>query len=142
MTSFLPIPSIREFWAAKGGGLFFLKWMIFCGAQMILSFLPFRMLTGTSWQSGIYPNIYWVLPPFLPGFALFGLHWRTFVWGMVTVAADTVSSSFWPDLPFPPFELPHKLLIFILLPVSLTLIPHTLLFVNPACRIPSRAGHH
>jgi hypothetical protein len=117
MASFLPVPTIRAFWSARGGGLFFVKWMVFCAAQMILLFLPFKMLSGTNWDSGLNPNVYWIVPPFLSGLALFGLHWRTLAWGTITIGASYVSSSLWPDMSHLHFELPHKVLVFMLLPV-------------------------
>lgn len=129
----MPSPSLsfaRNVWDAKGGGLFFIKWIVFCSAQMLLSLLPFQKLSGTTWESGVYPNFYWILPPFLMGLAFFGLHWRTLAWGIVTIVAGSVSFWLWPDPSFLSFDHPNKYLIFDLLPVSLTLIPHTCLLAG------------
>lgn len=131
MASFLPIPSIREFWNAKGGGLFFIKWMVFNGAHMVGTFLfsvPFTMT-----NSGIHVShsgFLWFLPPFLPPLALFGFHWRTLAWGGVTIGVVFLTALLWPHVSGLPPDIIEQLLRLSLLFASLAILPHALLLVN------------
>jgi hypothetical protein len=131
MASFLPVPSIREIWAAKGGGLFFLKWMGLSGAQMVLSFLSRSTLTTTMpGISIVYNGFLWFLPPFLPALALFGFHWRTLVWGGATITVFVATAAIWPQVPGLPPDILEQLLRFSLPLAGLAILPHALLLVN------------
>lgn len=127
MASFLPMPTIREFWAARGGGLFFIKWTVFVGAQMVVSSLVGPARWTNSGIDFICNGFLWFLPPFIPALALFGFHWRTLAWGSVTVGIFSLTEVMWPHVSGLPTDMSHTFLRLSFLLASLAALPHALL---------------
>jgi hypothetical protein len=122
MASSLLLSSISDIWNAKDGGVFYAKWMFCAGIQMVLIFL--------SDVSSIFVGVLWFLPPFLPALALFGFHWRTLLWGGVTIASFVVTALFWPHVPGMPADILEQLLRTNPVIAGLAIVPHVLLLVN------------
>jgi hypothetical protein len=99
----LPVPTLREFWAAQGGGLFFFKWMIGAGMQVLFAFAVGVILLRSNWDPDLpSASLFWLLPVCLPPLVLFGFHWRGPAWCFVTIvayfaAAAVVSTIEWPS---------------------------------------------
>jgi hypothetical protein len=129
MASFLPALSLREFWNTRSGGLFFAKWMIFSGTQVVLSFLAGP--TVSSGNTGLlYGSVLWFLPPFLPALALFGFHWRTPAWGGVTLAIFLLAAANFQQFVALPPDTFERLLGLNLLFAALAILPQVLLLIR------------
>jgi hypothetical protein len=86
--SVLPLPKFRELRSAQSGGVFFIKWMICASIQAIISTAAGVAVISTN--RGLpepFGPILWIVPMFLPAWALFGFRWRAWAWWVCSVAA-------------------------------------------------------
>jgi hypothetical protein len=128
MTSFLPSAIIREFWQARDGAIFFLKWMILGGAGLMITFLSGLGI------SVAFDGFSWLICPFLPALALFGFHWRTLAWGLIQMAVFMLVTIIWPQFSALPSDIFEQIARRSLLLTCLATLPQAALLVNCRCR--------